>query len=69
MINLINDYTQWVQPEHWVNLYEAVQSYEKELRCNIRESDQPLVKQKATNALDQLLEVLPIVIAKEKHVA
>jgi hypothetical protein len=77
MVNLINDYTQWVQPEHWVNLYEAVQNCEKELRCNIWESDQPLVKQKATNALDQLLEVLPIVIAKdspividkEKHVS
>ncbi len=69
MVNLIKDYNQWVPPAHWVNLYEAIRSCETKIRCNITESNQPLVKQKAANAVDQLLEVLPIVIAKENHLA
>ncbi len=56
MVNLMNDYWDKVQPKHWQKLFEVVRQAAPAIRKRINRSDQPIVRQRAQEALDTLLK-------------
>lgn len=58
MVNMMRDYWEKVEPEHWLKLFEATQQATEQLRQNIHQSTQPIVKKRADGALSQLLTAI-----------
>lgn len=58
MVNLMNGYWQEVEPKHWQELFGATHQAADQLRENIRNSAQPVVKRKAEQALSLLLRTI-----------
>ncbi len=56
MVNLMHDYWDKVQPEHWLQLFEAARQATAAIRKRIDHSDQPIVRKRAEEALDMLLK-------------
>ncbi len=58
MVNLMNDYWEKVDSEHWRQLFEATHQAAEQLRENIHKSVQPIVKKRAEDALSLLLRTI-----------
>jgi len=58
MVNMMSDYWEKVEPEHWRKLFEATHHATEQLRQRIHDSAQPIVKKKADSALSLLLATI-----------
>lgn len=58
MVNLMNDYWEKVEPEHWQQLFQVIHQATEQLRENIHKSAQPIVKRKSEEALSLLLKTI-----------
>ena len=58
MVNLMRDYWDEVETEHWLKLFDATHQATQQLRHSIRQSPQPIVKKKADSALSVLLATI-----------
>lgn len=58
MVNMMNDYWEKVEPEHWQQLFQVTHQATEQLCKNIRKSAQPIVKRNCEEALSLLLKTI-----------